>query len=259
MTIRSVLLLALALGAPLAAADQKLVWGDEFDQDGAPDAKKWGYESGRLRNKEAQFYTVGRSENAVVRNGCLVITGRKEPWEKAEYTSASLNTQGKFEFTYGSVEVRFQVPKGRGVWPAVWMLGASHGVTPWPLCGEIDLMEYVGWSPDTLHFTIHTKAFNHLAKNQLSSKVTVPEPWSGFHTTRLDWTKEKLVISLDGKPVRDYQNAHQGEEQWPFDKPQYVLLNLAIGGAWGGAKGIDDSIFPAEMRVDYVRVYAPAE
>jgi beta-glucanase (GH16 family) len=212
-----------------------------------------------VRNKEAQFYTVGRTENAVVRDGCLVLTARKEAWQGSEYTSASLNTRGKFEFTYGAVEVRFKVPKGRGVWPGVWMLGANRGAVPWPLCGEIDLMEYVGWNPDILHFTVHTQAFNHRAKNALSSKITVPEPWADFHTTRLDWTKDALVISLDGKPVRDYRNAGQGREQWPFDQPQYLLLNLAVGGSWGGQKGIDDSALPAELLIDYVRVYAPAE
>ena len=233
----------------------KLLWGDEFDQPGQPDPAKWTYEQGLVRNGEAQFYTVNRPENARIADGHLIITARKEPWEKADYTSASLTTEGRFACTGGKIEIRARVPAGRGTWPALWTLGSGISKEGWPGCGEIDLMEYVGMEPDRLHFTVHTKAFNHTKGTQRGTHVTSPSPWADFHRYGLIWTQEQLTWYLDDRPVFTYANDGKGRDHWPFDRPQYLLLNLAIGGGWGGQKGIDAAIFPAEFRIDYVRVW----
>jgi beta-glucanase (GH16 family) len=233
----------------------KLAWADEFDQPGQPDAQHWTYEHGLIRNGEAQFYTVNRPENARVADGNLIITARKEAWEKVGYTSASLTTEGRFAFTGGKVEIRAQIPAGRGTWPALWTLGSDLGDHGWPGCGEIDLMEYVGMQPDRLHFTVHTQAFNHTKGTQRGTHITCPSPWVGFHRYGLVWTSQQLTWYFDDRPVFAYANDGQGHDHWPFDRPQFILINLAIGGGWGGQKGIDDAIFPAEFRIDYVRVW----
>ncbi|MBI5769425.1 MAG: glycoside hydrolase family 16 protein [Verrucomicrobia bacterium] len=233
----------------------RLIWGDEFDKAGAPDPAKWGYETGRVRNREAQFYTTDRRENARIENGHLVITARREPWQGAGYTSASVVSEGKFSFCYGKLEIRAKIPAGRGTWPALWLLGDSHRRLGWPRCGEIDLMENVGFDPDKLHFTVHTEAFNHLKKTEKGRAVTVPHAHEEFQVYGLLWTKQRIEFFLDGKKVHEFANDGQGVEHWPFDQPFYLLMNLAIGGDWGGQKGIDDAIFPLDYRIDYVRVW----
>lgn len=233
----------------------QLIWQDEFVQPGLPDPQRWTYEYGRVRNREAQYYTRGRLENAAIEDGHLVITARRENWEGAEYTSASLTTQNTFAFTYGKVEVRAKVPPGRGTWPAIWTLGTQRAQTGWPECGEIDLMEYVGFDPDHFHFTVHTGAYNHRRGNQRGAKRPVAQSSEAFHTFGLLWTPERLEWFFDGEKVFEYRNEGTGHRAWPFDLPQYLIVNLAIGGAWGGQHGIDDSIFPARFLVDYVRVW----
>jgi beta-glucanase (GH16 family) len=238
------------------APDWTPVWSDEFDRPGRPDPARWGYEHGLVRNKEAQFYTVDRPENVRVEDGCLIITARKEAWEGAEITSASLTTKDRFSFTYGKVEIRARVPTGRGVWPALWTLGCKRPGISWPACGEIDIMEYVGMDPDLFHFTVHTGAFNHVLHTQRGSRIRTPAPWKDFHTFGVIWTPAALEWFCDGEPVFAFANDGQGPAHWPFDQPHFLLMNLAIGGAWGGMKGIDESIFPAEFRIDYVRVWS---
>jgi beta-glucanase (GH16 family) len=153
------------------------------------------------------------------------------------------------------VEIRAKVPAGRGVWPALWMLGHNEDKVGWPQCGEIDLMEFVGMLPDLLHFNVHTKAFNHVIKTNKGTRLRVPEAWRDFHTYGLVWTPQQLDWFLDHKHVFTFSNDGQGLDHWPFDAPQYLLLNLAVGGSWGGSQGIDDTIFPAAFLIDYVRVY----
>ena len=239
------------------ASSWRLIWGDDFDRDGAPDPAKWGYERGLVRNKEAQFYTADRRENARVEGGQLVITARHEPWSGASYTSASVVSRGKFSFCYGKLEVRAKIPGGRGTWPAFWLLGDNRTQVGWPRCGEIDLMENVGFDPAKLHFSVHTGAFNHVKKTQKTSIIEVPRVQDDFHIYGLLWTKERLEFFFDGRKVGEFVNDGQGPDHWPFDAPCYLLMNLAIGGSWGGQKGIDDAIFPAEYRIDYVRVWQP--
>ncbi|MES2202036.1 MAG: glycoside hydrolase family 16 protein [candidate division FCPU426 bacterium] len=249
----------------------KLVWSDEFDKDGAPDPSKWGYETGFVRNEELQFYTKDRRENARVEKGVLVIEARKETWpnpgyvpgasdwqrsrQTASYTSAALETHGHAEWTYGRFEVRAKLPAGRGMWPAAWMLGSNIGKAGWPLCGEIDIMENVGFDPDKAHFTVHTKAFNHAIGTAKGTSVPLPSPDRAFHDYAMEWSPKKIDFYLDGRWVFAFLNDGGDASHWPFDKPQYLILNSAVGGGWGGQKGLDDSIFPARYEIDYVRVW----
>jgi beta-glucanase (GH16 family) len=265
------LLLAMALSLPklVLAAEPgwSLVWSDEFATNGAPDPAKWDYEVGFVRNKESQFYTRDRRENARVENGHLVLEARKETMTidhhgkptPVHYTSASLVTQGRASWTYGRIEVKAQLPSGRGTWPAIWTLGDNIGSVGWPACGEIDIMEFVGHAPDLVHFNVHTKGFNHSKGNGRGSKLKLPGASSGFHIYTLDWSPEKLQFHVDNKPTFSCANDHTGPDSWPFDAPQYLILNLAIGGAWGGQMGIDDNLFPHRFLIDYVRVYQKRE
>lgn len=241
-----------------AASDWKMRWADEFDAPGLPDRRKWIFEEGMLRNNEEQYYVRERKENARVEDGRLIITARREDWKGAGVTSASVLTRGRFAFRYGKLEICARLPEGRGTWPALWLMGSNSEKAGWPQCGEIDLMEFVGFAPDILHFTVHTAAFNHSLHNQAGTTVEVKNLHEDFHRYGLLWTPEELVWFLDGKPVFRYANAHTGEDQWPFDQPFYILMNLAIGGAWGGLKGVDPGIFPSTFAIDYVRVWQRA-
>ncbi len=257
MSIAALAILAAVTGTSMQSKG-KLLWSDEFLKDGRPDATIWGYEKGYIRNAEKQFYTENRSENARIENGRLIIEARKDGFDGKEVTSASLTTEGKKPILYGRIEVRAKVPTGRGTWPAIWTLGTNIHQVGWPMCGELDLMEFVGYDPDKLHFNIHTKAYNHAIGTNKGASVDVPKAWREFHTYSIDWTPERIDWELDGKRVFSYKKPENATiEQWPYDAPQYLILNLAIGGGWGGQKGIDDAIFPSRMEVEYVRVYAP--
>jgi beta-glucanase (GH16 family) len=239
-----------------------LVWSDEFSQDpdGLPDPNKWSYEVGFIRNQESQYYTQARLENARIEKGQLIIEARKEEYTPpgaaapvARYTSAALETIGKAEWQYGRIEVRAKLPAGKGVWPAIWTLGSSikKGVG-WPRCGEIDLMELVGKQPDIIYGTIHYFADGkHASKG---GQVHVDHSDAGFHIYAAEWTPSRIDLSVDGQEYFSFNTdlaANGGRN--PFHEPQYLILNLALGGGWGGP--IDDSIFPQRMTVDYVRVY----
>lgn len=239
----------------MSMQEMKLVWADEFDKEGAPDPEKWKPEVGMLRNNELQYYTANRKENARVEGGMLVLEARKEPWEKAGYTSASLTTAGKASWTCGRFEIRAKIPYGRGMWPALWMLGDSINKIGWPACGEIDIMENVGYDPGHIYCTVHTKAYNHVLKTQRGGQFDIATPSADFHVYAVDWTSREIVFYFDGEVVYQFANEGKGEDTWPFDHPCYLLLNIAVGGGWGGIEGVDDSIFPQRMLVDYVRVY----
>lgn len=233
----------------------RLVWADEFDAPGLPDTSRWTYEEGLIRNREAQYYTRGRPENARVENGTLIIEARKESHRDAQYTSASLTTEGRASWRYGRIEVRARVPQGRGIWPAIWTLGANRRQVGWPMTGEIDIMEFVGFDPDTIHANVHTAAFNHRDKTGRGAKTSVPRPFDDFHVYAMEWTKERIDVSVDGRTYFTFRNSGNGVREWPFDAEQYLILNVAVGGAWGGQRGIDDGIFPQRFLIDYVRVY----
>jgi beta-glucanase (GH16 family) len=266
-----VLLLA---GTSSQASEWKLVWSDEFDRPGLPDPAKWGYEEGFIRNNEDQFYTRARTENARVENGMLVIEARKERFknpaydpaatgnrsarrgrEFAEYTSASLVTRGKASWVHGRVEVRAKLPGGRGTWPAIWMLGTNITQVGWPACGEIDIMEFVGFDPGVIHANIHTRKYNHAQGSGKGSSTKLPDASDAFHNYAVEWDGSRMDFFVDDQKYFTYENEKSGTEAWPYDQPQYLILNLAIGGAWGGQKGIDPACFPQKYCIDYVRVY----
>lgn len=240
---------------PAAASADSLVWSDEFDDAGLPDSTKWGYDlgGGGWGNQELEYYT-DRAENARVANGSLVIEARKENREGMHYTSARLVTRGKAEFRYGRIEVKAKLPSGRGTWPAIWMLGAKEPLA-WPDDGEIDIMEHVGFNPGFIHGSIHCKKYYHVIGTQKTDTIQVPDFSTAFHVYALDWDADSIRVSVDDSTFFRFANEHTGYDAWPFDNKMYLLLNIAVGGGWGGQKGVDDSIWPQRMEVDYVRVY----
>lgn len=233
----------------------RLVWADEFDKGPRPDPTVWSYEEGYVRNREAQYYTVDRRENARVENGRLIIEARRDGWQGHRITSASLHTSGKKSILYGRIEVRAKIPTGRGTWPAIWTLGENIESVGWPACGEIDIMENVGFDPRRIHAHVHTEAYNGLRGNAKGASTLAAAPWQRFHVYALEWYPDRLEFFFDGTRYFVYRNEGTGEAAWPFDKAQYLILNLAIGGEWGGAQGIDEALFPHRFEIDYVRVF----
>jgi beta-glucanase (GH16 family) len=240
----------------------RLVWSDEFDYTGLPDAKKWDYDVGGegWGNKELQFYTAGRKENARVESGHLIIEARKESWEGREYTSARLVSRGKGDWTYGRFEVSAKLPSGRGTWPANWMLPTGWTYGGWPKSGEIDIMEHVGFDPDVVHASVHTLAYNHTLNTQKTAQIKIPTSRSGFNVYAVEWTPDEIRGFVNDQHYFTFRNERLTNpaadyRQWPFDKPFHLLLNLAVGGTWGGQQGLDPSIWPQRLEIDYVRVY----
>jgi len=234
----------------------KLVWSDEFDHTGLPDSTKWSYNVGGhgWGNKELEYYTKGRLENARVDDGKLIIEARKEAYDTNHYTSARLVTKGKAEWKYGRFEIKAKLPQGVGTWPAIWLLS---GIDPlvWPGNGEIDIMEHVGYDQGVVHATIHCKKYNHTIGTQRGDTLRVPDCSSAFHVYALDRSADSIRAFVDDKQYFSFANEHSGHDAWPFDDKMYLILNIAIGGGWGGQKGIDDAVLPQRMEVEYVRVY----
>ena len=240
--------------------EETLVWADEFDGTVLKLAK-WKFETGASGwgNHEWQNYT--NQGNVVVSDGTLKISAKLvgEGQKVGDYTSARLNSVKKF--TYGRMEVRAKMPelKGKGVWPAIWMLGEDLSTVSWPKCGEIDIVEYVSYQPDNVHFNLHSEANNHIADTNISSgPVKLETAEEEFHKYGIVWTPTKLSCYLDDPKnvtVSFDRPKDFNQDNWPFDKPFYFLLNVAVGGDWGGKEGVEDSIFPSTMEVDYVRVY----
>lgn len=231
-------------------------WADEFDYQGVPDPLKWSYDLGGhgWGNNELQYYT-DRAENAFVDNGVLSITARKENFEQKEYTSARLVSKYKGDLLYGRVEVRAKIPAGRGTWPAIWMLPTDWEYGGWPSSGEIDIMEHVGFDPKRIHITTHSEAYFWRIGTQRSASKIIENATTDFHLYRIDWTPYAIRGFIDNIQIFTSLNDGTGYKAWPFDKRFHLLLNLAIGGDWGGQQGVDDSIFPVSMEVDYVRFY----
>jgi len=243
--------------ADAARAGYTLVWHDEFDRDGLPDPARWSYDVGGhgWGNKEPQFYTERRAENARVEGGHLIIEARRESWQGAPYTSARLVTRGKGDWRYGRVEVRARLPRGRGSWPAIWMLATTDRPMKWPDDGEIDVMEHVGFDHGTVHASVHTKAYHHSIGTQKTAKVTVTDASEAFHVYALEWDRSHIRVSVDGREYFSFARESDDPTVWPFDGRFHLLLNVAVGGNWGGQKGIDETSLPYTMAVDYVRVY----
>jgi beta-glucanase (GH16 family) len=246
----------------LDAGTKQLVWSDEFNSEGLPDTMKWGYDLGDgcpnicgWGNNELQYYTANRAKNARVENGYLVIEAHKEAMGSKAYTSARLSSKRKGDWTYGRIEIRAKLPKGRGIWPAIWMLSTDWAYGGWPQSGEIDIMENVGYLPDSLFGTVHTERFNHLQGTQVTRGLLSKTLSTEFHVYSIEWDTEKIDFKFDGKKFQSFSNRHEGFGAWPFDRDFHLLLNVAVGGNWGGKMGVDPDIWPQKMLVDYVRVY----
>ncbi|SDB27311.1 Glycosyl hydrolases family 16 [Flavobacteriaceae bacterium MAR_2010_188] len=231
----------------------ELLWEENFDGsklnesnwnyelgDGCPNLCGWG-------NNERQIYT---KESAALKDGNLIITATKD---SSTYHSSKINTKDKFEFQYGTIEVRAKLATGKGIWPAIWMLGADIEEVGWPKTGEIDIMEYVGKNPHQIHTTLHTQDSHGQSKN--TNIITDETIEDGFHIYKADWTSDSIKFYIDSKMVYDFSPEEKNENTWPFNKPFYIILNLAVGGNFGGPE-VDDYIFPQEFIVDYVKVYS---
>ncbi len=230
-------------------------WTDEFTTEGKPDAAKWGYDTGGSGwgNNELQHYTAGN--NVAIKNGMLEIEVRKEPMGNRNYTSTRLASRGKGDFLYGRFEARAKLPKGRGLWPAIWMLPTDWAYGDWPRSGEIDIMEEVGFDPYKIHMSVHTESYNHRKNTQKTGTTILPTAQDSFHLYRLDWTPDGIKGYVDDVLVLNFPNERKSVNEWPFDKKFHWLLNVAVGGDWGGIQGIDDTVFPATFKIDYVRTY----
>ena len=247
-------------------AGLRLAWSDEFDVAGLADPSKWSYDVERNAagwfNNELQYYANARAENARVAGGLLTISARREDlstlglpdWGGQRYSSARLITRAKASWTYGFIEIRAKLPCGVGTWPAIWML-SSPPQTRWPDDGEIDIMEYVGFDPGVVHGTVHTGAYNHTRGNQRSATTSIPDACNEFHRYQLGWSASRITIGVDDRNYYQYSNDNSGNAEWPFESSQFLILNIAVGGDWGGQMGVNDAAFPVQMQVDYVRVY----
>jgi beta-glucanase (GH16 family) len=247
-------------------AGYQLVWADEFANDGLPDAARWRYDTHRNRqgwyNREQQYYAAGRLENSRIENGSLIIEARAErlaraqypDWGRQRYTSARLFTQGAQAWTYGFFEIRARLPCGVGTWPAIWMLPEDPALG-WPLGGEIDIMEHVGHTPGEINQTIHTQAYNHVQGTHRTAKFMVADACDTMHRYQLLWTPAFIQTGVDDQPRFLFRSVANDPARWPFDQPMHLLLNVAVGGDWGGQRGIRADAFPARFEIDYVRVY----
>lgn len=249
------MLLIASLGATAKPA-RHLVFVQDFSKIKQLDPKVWNYETDPPANNEKETYTGPDGGNVYIKDGALVLEARKDA--SGKITSGRITT--KQTFKYCKIQVVAKVPAGRGTWPAIWMLGDSlrqSGAAnrPWPQCGEIDIMENVGFDPDSFHTTIHSGKYNWMKNNEPTIAKTIANGPATFHTFWMDWTKEGMTFTIDGKKLVHWDRKPGGEDAWPFDAPFYLILNLAIGGDWGGQKGIDDSIFPAKFEIKSVKVW----
>ena len=266
---------ALVVRKPTPRAEGwKLVWSDEFDGE-ALNRKKWGIRRWPAKkvNDEDQAYTA-RPKNLRIEDGHLVIEAHKEAYEGAKYTSGRIYSHGEGSFLYGRFEIRAKLPRGKGSWPAIWMLPedpfkyattckkgdewqGSSTCDAWPNSGEIDIMEHVGYQMGHVHGTVHNEAYYWRKWEQRKGRVLQADVDETFHVYALEWTPDRIDTFVDDTLYFTYINEKTGWRSWPYDHPFSLILNVAVGGAWGRAGGgIDDSIFPQRMLVDYVRAYA---
>lgn len=241
----------------------KLVWSDEFDGNGLPDTSKWTYDIGDWGwgNNELQYYTENRLENARQEDGHLIIEARKGDLGN-KWTSARLTTRGKTSFVYGRIEFRAKVPPNKGNWAAGWTLGDEYrDEKSWPYCGEIDIMESVGYEMDNntgdgkAHASVHCGAYYFKLGNQPTSTLDVKKMEKEFRIYAIDWTPESIKAYVDDQLYFTYED-NSTALTWPFSKAQNLILNLAMGGGWGGAQGMDETVTSQQLIIDYVRVYA---
>ena len=250
--IASLLILLVSISSWAQSTTRKLVWEENFNGkklnekvwnfetgDGCPNLCGWG-------NNERQNYTTS---NLQLNKGNLIITAAKN---KDNYTSSRITTANKKEFLYGRIETRAKLPVGSGIWPAFWMLGSNIKTVGWPKCGEIDILEYIGKDPHKIFTSLHTQDSHGNTIN--TKKTTIDSIENGFHTYAIDWTKDKIEFFVDNSSVYVFRPEIKNENTWPYNQPFYFVINLAIGGNFGGPS-VDDSIFPQQFIVDYIKVY----
>ncbi len=237
----------------------KLLWQDTFEKEGNLDPDIWTIETGGhgFGNNESQFYT-NQEKNIFVKDQMLHIAAHKEAYEHRNYTSAKISTYQKKHIRYGRIEVEAKLPKGKGTWPAIWLLGENKKEAGWPLCGEIDLIEHIGRRPGQFHFSLHSKSFNHRKNNHLTYVYEDLSLLEGFQIFSIDWDEKQISFYINNKLMATFKKSNGASiEDWPFDQPFYLIINLAIGGHWGG--DIDDQIFPVELQIKSVKVYERSE
>jgi beta-glucanase (GH16 family) len=250
-----------SVAAPMAPPAAAPTWADEFNAK-TIDTGNWRFDTSRNKqgwfNNELQYYAAARPANARIEGGALVVEARRETLSTMRdyggqaYSSAKLVSREARG--YGFYEVRAKLPCARGTWPAVWLLPSTG---TWPDQGEIDLMEMVGWQPNVVHATLHTGLFNHRLGTQRGAEIAVASACTEFHSYQLDWRPDAILIGVDGRGYMRVANDRPGGKgAWPFVRPYNLILNLAIGGDWGGAKGVDDAALPQRMTIDYVRYWA---
>ncbi len=252
----TVILLIILFPLILSAQKYVMVWSDEFNTPGLPDSTKWSYESGKIRNNELQYYTVKRPENARIEDSVLVIEARKEKYNGADYTSASIISKGIGDWKYGKIEISAKVPTGKGTWPALWMMPTNSEYGTWPRSGEIDIMEYVGFESQYLHYTCHFEGTDGTGHQSSGTKsASIVNPFNKFIKFAIIWTPDKIEWYANDVKYFTYTKKSDDYRTWPFNKEFYLILNLAYGGTWGGTAGVDDTKLPHKFLIDYVRVY----
>ena len=247
-----------------AAPNWKLAWSEEFDYTGLPDPHYWNYEVGFVRDTDQLYYTYADTRNTRVENGVLIEEVHRDfnstapNGRKYNYTSGSIRSQYKVHFLYGKFESLLKVPPGEGTWPALWLLGINRDTANWPICGEVDMMEYIGNTPNTLWATFHMAGPNYPKDPEYSvgGTLVTNNASSIYHNYTFTWTTDDVALYIDDKMVVQYSKPTNPDlKTWPYDLPFFLIINMAIGGGWGGK--IDDSIFTSEVKfyIVYVRYY----
>lgn len=238
----------------------ELVWADEFNTDGRPDDKVWQYDIGDgcpicgWGNNELQYYTDSL-KNVRVENGHLIIQAHKQYIGTKAYSSARIKSKNEWDVKYGKVTIRLKNPSEKGTWPAAWMLPTDQEYGRWPKSGEIDIMEHVGFDQDSIFGTVHTEAYNHMKATQKMGSLYLSNNENQFHEYSIEWFEEKIDFLVDGEIYFSFAKEDSQSEHWPFDQNFHLIMNIAIGGNWGGKKGISENVDGQKMLVDYVRVY----
>jgi beta-glucanase (GH16 family) len=228
------------------------VWADEFTNTGTPDTTKWKYDlgGGGWGNAESEDYT-NSLDNASVANNVLTITAKKQSLGGEAFTSSRMIS--KFSMTYGRIEIKAMLPSGKGTWPAIWMLPDTYAYGAWPASGEVDIMEMVGYDPNNVHFSAHNSTY--FAGNAKTSTMNIPTASTAYHLYREDWTPYAIRGYYDNNLVFTYVNDGKGSTTWPYDQKFHLLMNIAVGGSWGGIDGIDTAAFPTSMKVEYIHFF----
>ena len=238
----------------IAEGTYLLVWSDEFEMPGAPDNSKWTYDIGTGQdgwgNQELQYYT-DRSENVIIEDGMLKIIAKRENYEGSNFTSTRLKTQGLYNFTYGKVEIRAKLPAGGGTWPAFWLLGSDIDQVGWPACGEIDIMEQTGGDKGKVSAALHSPASFGATEN--FRETVLETATEEFHVYGMEWTNGAITFSIDGSDFYNFSPSQKNASTWPFSKPFFIILNIAMGGTLGGT--VPGDFTESTMEIDYVRVY----